>query len=143
VPPALPKTEFGKGLVLRKNSKLAPKHQGAFSGSFGDHDVWYVYALVLCNERNKSLAVKIGYSNEPEAREAAHNTPLAHEVTGLYWKLEFKQPTSSEDAARDIEQAVLGHFKKHQLASNGEIISGVDPMLVAAKIGTVMREMAA
>jgi len=44
-------------------------------------------------------------------------------------------------AARDIEQAVLGHFKKNQLASNGAFISGVDPMLVAAKIGKVMREL--
>lgn len=141
VPPALPITEFGKGLVLRKNSKLAPKHQGTFSGSFGDHDIWYVYALVLRNERNKVLAVKIGYSNAPEAREAAHNTPMAREVTGLYWKAEFKQPTSSEDAAREVEQAVLARYKTHRLASNGEIIVGVDPMLVAATTAIVMREL--
>jgi len=42
VPPAMPTTEFGKGLVMQKNSKLAPKRQGSFAGSFGDHNVWSV-----------------------------------------------------------------------------------------------------
>lgn len=124
VPPAMPTTEFGKGLVMKKNSKLAPKHQGSFTGSFGDHEVWYVYALVLRDERKKPLAVKVGYSNAPDAREAAHNGPMAFEVTGLQWRAEFQQPTSSEDVAREVEQAVLGRFAKHKLASNGEILGG-------------------
>lgn len=140
VPPAMPKTEFGKGLVLKKNSKLAPKHEGSFTGTFGDHEVWYVYALVLRDERKKALAVKIGYSNAPEAREAAHNGPMAPEVTGLRWRAEFQQPTSSEDAAREIEQTVLTRYAKHRLASNGEILEGVDPTFVQATIATVMRE---
>lgn len=140
VPPANPKTEFGKGLVIKKNSKLAPKHQGSFTGTFGDHEVWYVYALVLRDERKKALAVKIGYSNVPEAREAAHNGPMAPEVTGLSWRAEFQQPTSSEDAAREIEQTVLTRYAMHRLASNGEILAGVDPTFVQATIATVMRE---
>lgn len=139
VQPALPKTDFGKGLVAQKNSKLAPKHQGSFTGTFGDHDIWYVYTLVLRDAKRKALAVKVGYSNAPEAREAAHNGPLAEEVTGLRWCVDAKQPTASEDTAREIEQAVLAKYEKHKLASNGEIVSGVDPLMVAAEIGTLMR----
>ena len=141
VPPAMPTTEFGKGLVMKKNSKLAPKHQGSFTGSFGDHEVWYVYALVLRDERKKPLAVKVGYSNAPEAREAAHNSPMASEVTGLRWRAEFQQPTSSEDVAREVEQAVLNRFAKHKLASNGEILAGVDPVMVQSAIAMVMRDL--
>ena len=140
-PPAMPTTEFGKGLVMKKNSKLAPKHQGSFTGSFGDHEVWYVYALVLRGERRKPLAVKVGYSNAPDAREAAHNGPMAFEVTGLRWRAEFQQPTSSEDVAREVEQAVLSRFAKYQLASNGEILSGVDPVRVQSAIAMVMRDL--
>lgn len=139
VPPALPKTDFGKGLVAQKNSKLAPKHQGSYTGTFGDHDIWYVYTLVLRNAQKKALAVKVGYSNTPEARETAHNGPMAQEVTGLHWHVDAKQPTASEDVARDIEQAVLAKYAKHKLGSNGEILSGVDPLLIAAEIGTLMR----
>jgi hypothetical protein len=139
--PALPKTEFGKGLVAQKNSKLAPKHQGSFTGAFGDHDIWFVYTLVLRNAQKKALAVKVGYSSSPEAREAAHNGPLASEVTGLSWKAEFSQPTSSEDAAREVEQFVLSRYAKQKLASNGEILAGVDPMMVQAAIATAMRDL--
>lgn len=141
VPLALPKTDFGKGLVAQKNSKLAPKHQGSYTGTFGDHDIWYVYTLVLRDAKKKPLAVKVGYSNAPEAREAAHNGPLAQEVTGLRWRVDAKQPTASEDAAREIEQAVLAKYEKNKLASNGEILSGVDPLMVAASIANVMRDM--
>jgi len=141
VPTAEPTTEFGKGLVTKKNSKLAPKHQGSFSGAFGDHEVWYVYTLVLRDERKKPLAVKVGYSNAPEAREATHNGPMAPEVTGLRWRAEFKQPTSNEDAARAIEQAVLNRFAKKRLASNGEILASVDPVAVQSAIATAMRDL--
>jgi hypothetical protein len=140
VPPALPKTEFGRGLVMQKNSKLAPKHQGSFTGRFGEHDIWYVYTIVLRDERKKALAVKVGYSNAPEVREATLNGAMAPEVTGLQWRAEFKQPISSEDAARDVEQAVLARYAKNRLASNGEILAGVDPAIVQAAIATVMRE---
>ena len=140
VPPAMPKTEFGKGLVMKKNSKLAPKHQGSFTGSFGEHDVWYVYTLVLRDDRKKALAVKVGNSNAPEAREAAHNCSLAWEVTGLRWKAEFMQPTSSEDGARVVEQAVLSRYSKHRLATNGEILADIDPILAQATIATLLRE---
>lgn len=140
VQPALPKTEFGKGLVAQKNSKLAPKHEGSFSGTFGTHDIWYVYTLVLRDARKRALAVKVGYSSAPEDREAAHNEPMAIEVTGLQWKAEFKQPTASEDAAREVEQMVLGQYANHKLASNGEILAEVDPILVQAAIATAMRD---
>ncbi|MGO7387484.1 hypothetical protein ACCT20_30030 [Rhizobium ruizarguesonis] len=139
VPPTLPRTEFGRGLLALKNSKLAPKHQGNFSGSFGDHDVWFVYALVLQDVRKKILAIKVGYSFEPEQRAVAHNGPMAPEVTGLKWEVFLKQATSSEDAARQIEQAVLAKHAKHRLASNGEIIAGVDPLAIASTIADVMR----
>lgn len=139
VQPALPNTEFGKGLVARKNSKLAPKHQGSYTGAFGDHDIWFVYTLVLRDAKKKALAIKVGYSNAPEARELAHNGPMAQEVTGLRWHVDAKQPTASENVAREIEQAVLAKYAKHKLGSNGEILSGVDPLLVAAEIGTLMR----
>ncbi|MBP1885710.1 hypothetical protein [Sinorhizobium mexicanum] len=139
VPPTLPRTEFGRGLVALKNSKLAPKHQGEFSGTFADHDIWFVYALVLQDGRKKVLATKVGYSFEPEQRAAAHNAPMASEVTGLRWQVFLKQATSSEDAARQIEQAVLARYAKHRLASNGEIIVGVDPLMVASTIADIMR----
>ena len=136
----MPKTEFGKGLVAQKNSKLAPKHEGSFTGTFGTHDIWYVYTLVLRDARKKALAVKVGYSSAPEAREAAHNGPMASEVTGLHWRAEFKQPTVSEDAAREVEQIVLARYKNHKLASNGEILAGVDPIMVQAAIANAMRD---
>ncbi len=139
VSPAQPKTEFGKGLVAVKNSKLAPKHEGTFVGRFGDHEIWFVYTLVLRDIRNKSLALKVGYSNSPSDRENAHNGPMASEVTGLKWKLDFSQPTSSEGAARKLEQAVLQHYSRHRLVSNGEILREVDPSIVILKIAEIMR----
>lgn len=142
VRPALPNTEFGKGLVAQKNSKLAPKHQGSFTGTFGDHDIWFVYTLVLRDAKRKALAIKVGYSNAPEARETAHNGPMASEVTGLQWRAEFQQPTSSEEVAREVEQMVLGRYAQHKLASNGEILAGVDPIMVQSAIATVMRNRA-
>src|SRR5690606_5990720 len=81
----LPSTELGRGLVARKNSKLAPIHKGGFSGAFGDHDVWYVYSFVLRDGQGRTLAQKIGYSHAPEARLAAYNMGVASEVTGLQW----------------------------------------------------------
>ena len=142
VTPALPRTEFGRGLVTRKNSKLAPKHEGAFTGAFGDHATWFVYTLVLRDAKKRPIAVKIGYSNVPEARAAAHNGPMAPEVTGLIWAIDSQQPTSSEDAAREVEQAILHQYARHRLASNGEILTGVDPLLVAGAIATHMRSRA-
>lgn len=139
VEPAWPKTEFGRGLVTWKNSKLAPKHQGAFTGVFSDHAVWYVYTLVLRNGSGKALAVKVGYSNDPEDRAAAHNGPLATEVTGLRWGVDLRQPTSSEEGARMVEQAVLQKYHAQRLASNGEILKSVDPAAVAASIAVEMR----
>ena len=139
VPPAMPITEFGKGHVAQKNSKLAPKHKGSFTGSFNDHDIWYVYMMVLKDKRKKVLAVKVGYSNEPETRVAAHNGPLAPEITGLRWHLYATQPTETEDKARDVEQPVLSRYARNKLASNGELLSAVDPLLVAGEIAMQMR----
>lgn len=137
--PALPKTEFGLGRVLQKNSKLAPKHQGTFTGQFADHAIWFVYTLVLRGSDGKALAVKVGYAHDPEVRADAHNSPLASEVTGLRWNVDLRQPTSSEEAARQVEQAVLEQFSRFRLVSNGEILRAVDPMEVAVAIGTAMR----
>jgi hypothetical protein len=139
VAPMPPNTELGKGLVARINSKLAPKHQGDFVGAFAEHDVWYVYLLALKDQRNKALAIKVGYSNEPYDRVQAFNRAIAPEVTGLKWVLEFKQPTSSEDPARHLEQAVLSHFSSHKLSSNGEIIAQLEPIRVIQTIATLMR----
>lgn len=142
VPLALPKTEFGRGRVVQKNSKLAPKHQGSFTGVFGDHAIWFVYTLILRDRNGKALAVKVGYSNDPQARVDAHNGPMAFEVTGLRWEIDLKHPTSSEDAAREVEQAILNRFSKNRLASNGEILERVDPTSVAVAIATEMRSPA-
>lgn len=139
VPPALPRTEFGLGRVLQKNSKLAPKHQGTFTGTFADHAVWFVYTLVLRDPNKKPLAIKVGYSNDPQARADAHNAPMAFEVTGLRWEVDLRQPTANEDVAREIEQAVLKRFFSHRLGSNGEILEGIDPMSVAVAVGTELR----
>lgn len=125
---------------MQKNNKFAPKHEGDFAGSFGDHLVWNVNAQVLHEVRNTFLAVKVGYSNEPDVREAARNRPMAQEVTGSRWKAEFKQPASSENAAREFEHSVLDLHNNHKLSSKGEILAGVDPTLVFAAIGTVMRQ---
>lgn len=139
IQPALPQTEFGKGRILQKISKLAPKHQGSFTGTFGDPEIWYVYTLVLQDAQKRSLAVKVGYSSKPSCREAVYNAPMAQEVTGLSWKLGSTQPTVSEDVAREIEQATLSRYASHKLASNGEILSGVDPLSVAAEISMQLR----
>lgn len=64
---------------------------------------------------------------------------MASEVTGSRWKAEFQQPASSEDTARAVEQAILTRYAKHRLASNGETLAGVDPLMVAAEISTLMR----
>jgi hypothetical protein len=143
VPPAVPKSEFGKGIVALKNSKLAPKHEGPFNGAFSQHDIWFVYTLVLRDSVSRPLALKVGYSNDPNARELAYNSSMATEVTGLRWKLDLRQPTSSEDTARILEQLVLSHYRNSKLPSNGEILSGVDPLKVAAKIAELMRTLPA
>lgn len=143
VPPAVPRSEFGKGIVALKNSKLAPKHEGQFNGAFGRHDIWFVYTLVLRDSVNKPLALKVGYSNDPNAREMTYNSSMATEVTGLRWKLDLRQPTSSEDTARRLEQSVLSHYRNSKLPSNGEIPKGLDPLNVAAKIAELMRSMPA
>ena len=127
------------GRVMLKNSKLAPKHEGSFKGAYKEHSIWYVYTLVLRNHGGKPLAVKVGYSNDPFARENAHNASLATEVTGLRWAVDMKQPTPSEDIARDVEQAVLNHFDQKRLPSNGEILGGVDHLSVGSAIAIELR----
>ncbi|VXC65253.1 GIY-YIG nuclease family protein [Sphingomonas sp. 8AM] len=140
---ALPRTELGRGRVLQKNSKLAPKHQGTFIGTFGNHETWFVYTLVLRDSARKALAVKVGYANNPQERADAHNGPMAYEATGLRWHIDLQQPTTSEDVARNVEQAVLTRYAGHRLASNGEILRGVDPASVATAVAIVMRSLAA
>jgi hypothetical protein len=142
VPIAKPKTMFGAGRVLQKNSKLAPKHEGTFVGAFGEHEVWYIYTLALMNPAGKAVAVKLGYSHEPLLREQAHNLPMVPEVTGYQWKVFSSQPIESEDAAREIEQAVLGHYRSNRLPSNGETLRNVEPVSVAGRIGIEMRSRA-
>lgn len=136
---AEPKTLLGRGLVAQKNSKLAPKHEGAFSGAFGDHAIWYVYVLALKDQRGRDLAFKIGYASDPLARLAAYQAPMAAEVTGLTWKLALKQPVASEDDARSIEQALLTHFSRHTLASNGEIIKGPAEADIQSRMAMILR----
>ncbi|MFH1339885.1 MAG: GIY-YIG nuclease family protein [Pseudomonadota bacterium] len=131
---------LGRGLVAQKNSKLAPKHEGAFSGAFGDHAIWFVYVLALKDQRGRDLAFKIGYANDPAIRLAAYRAPMAVEVTGLTWELASKQPTGSEDEARRIEQGLLAHFAKHKLASNGEIISGPSQTDIMSKMAVILRQ---
>lgn len=140
LPIAVPKTVFGQGLVAKANSKLAPKHQGIFSGAFAPHEIWYVYVLVLKDVRNKELAFKIGYSHDPALRSAAYNIPLAPEVTGLKWSVCLEQPTPSEEAARIVEQTLLSRFKKNRLASNGEIVSGLSSATISSSIADIMRK---
>ncbi len=136
---AEPQTSFGRGLVAKKNSKLAPKHEGDFSGSYKPHDVWFVYALALTDARQRDLAFKIGYSNDPAQRRDSYQSPMANEVTGLSWRVALQQPTSSEDEARQVEQLLLKRFEKHKLESNGEIISGPNEACIATAIADVMR----
>lgn len=139
VEPALPKTEFGRGRVLQKNSRLAPMHEGQYVAAFATHETWFVYTLVLRDTRRRPLAVKVGYSNAPADRLAAYNGPLASEVSGLQWSLDAQQPVATEASARAVEQAILGRFSRHKLASNGEVLGNVDPSLVAAAIATELR----
>lgn len=137
---AEPRTLLGRGLVAQKNSKLAPKHEGAFSGRFGEHDIWYVYVLALKDQRGRDLAFKIGYANDPAIRLAAYRAPMASEVTALTWHLALKQPAGSEDEARRIEQALLAHFAKHRLESNGEIINGPSQSDIMSTMAVILRE---
>ena len=60
---------------------------------------------------------------------------------GLRWRAEFLHPTFTEDVARQVEQAVLNRFAKNQLANNGEIIAGVDPVMVQSAIAMVLRDL--
>ncbi len=140
LPIAVPKTVFGQGLVAKTNSKLAPKHQGVFSGAFAPHEIWHVYVLVLKDAKHKELAFKIGYSHDPALRAAVHNMPLAPEVTGLKWSVYLEQPTPSEDSARLVEQTLLTRFNKNRLTSNGEIVSGLSSATIAASIADIMRK---
>ncbi|MCZ4345537.1 GIY-YIG nuclease family protein [Devosia neptuniae] len=135
---AEPTTLLGRGLVAQKNSKLTPKHEGEFSGRFGEHDIWYVYALALRDQRGRDLAFKIGYASDPAARLAAHNAPMASKVIGLTWQLALKQPTSSEDDARLVEQALLAHLARQKLPSNGEIFAGPSESAILSAIAVIL-----
>jgi hypothetical protein len=137
---AEPKTLLGRGLVAQKNSKLAPKHEGAFSGVFNHHDIWFVYVLTLKDHRGRDLAFKIGNASDPAMRLAAYQAPMAAEVTGLTWDLALKQPTGNEDEARRIEQGLLAHFAKHRLASNGEIIRGPSQSDIMSAMAVILRK---
>ncbi|WP_414815587.1 GIY-YIG nuclease family protein [Rhizobium sp. IY2] len=137
---AEPATMLGRGLVALKNSKLAPKHEGEFTGRFSDHDIWYVYALALRDRQGRDLAFKIGYASDPMARRDAYCAPLAAEVTGLRWELAMKQPTSNEDEARRVEQALLAHFTRHKLASNGEIVKGPSQSDIMSTMAVILRK---
>lgn len=139
VAPAVPNSLFGQGLVAQKNSKLAPKHKGTFEGSFGQHAIWFVYVLVLRNAQQKDLAFKIGYSHNPVLRAVSYNRSVASEVTGLTWSVYLTQPTPSEDAARHIEQALLGRFAGKCLATNGEIVGNVAKASLDAALADIMR----
>ncbi len=136
---AEPKTLLGRGLIAQKNSKLAPKHEGAFSGAFADHAVWFVYILILKDQRGHDLAFKIGYASDPVTRLAAYQAPMAAEVTGLTWNLAIQQPAGNEDEARRIEQELLAHFARHRLASNGEIIKGVKQTDLMSVLAALLR----
>ena len=138
---AEPKSEFGRGKISLKNSKLAPKHAGSFVGEFRDHDIWYVYVMRLLDRDGKVAAVKVGYANDPAARASAYNMAMASEVTGLRWIVPFKQPCSGEDRARAVEQAVLANFQELRLGSNGEVLKTTDPMKVEIAVGVTMRSM--
>ncbi|ERP98187.1 hypothetical protein Q669_23615 [Labrenzia sp. C1B10] len=135
-----PRSLLGRGRIAQHVSKLAPKHEGDYTGSFGDHEVWYVYVLALKDARGKCLAYKVGYSNETSARLKAHNKPMATEVTGLEWHILVDQPTSSEDDARTVEQLLLQKFSAHRLPSNGEIVSGVKETALQAALATALRQ---
>ena len=137
---AEPKTLLGRGLIAQKNSKLAPKHEGAFSGAFGNHAIWFVYVLALQDQRGRDRAFKIGYANDPKARLEHYRMHSAPEVTGLNWHLPMQQPTSNEDEARKIEQALLAYFAKYRLPSNGEIISGPSQADIASRMAIILRQ---
>ncbi|PLW77680.1 GIY-YIG nuclease family protein [Cohaesibacter celericrescens] len=137
---AEPTTLLGMGRLAKKKSKLAPKHEGEYSGTFNEHDVWYVYILALRNERKQILAFKIGYSHCPQDRVDAHNKPIATEVTGLSWCLLMTQPMGNEDQARDAEQSLLKKFSGRCLESNGEIVSGVQENAISSALAEVLRE---
>lgn len=139
---ALPNTAFGRGRIVQKNSKLAPKHEGSFIGQFKDHEIWYIYTLVLRDQKNHVLAVKVGYAHSPEKRQESYNNAIASEVTGLQWYLSLKQPTDTENSARTVEQLVLAKFSRAKLASNGEILRGVDHREIETAIAIELRALA-
>jgi hypothetical protein len=138
---ATPESAFGQGRVNLKNSKLAPKHEGAFSGEFRDPETWFVYVMRLVDETGKVVAVKIGYSGDPKDRASAYNMAMATEVTGLRWIAAFQQPCATEDQARTVEQAVLSQFQASRLGSNGEVLRIADAMKVESALGVIMRQM--
>ncbi|MCF6326349.1 MAG: hypothetical protein L3J21_03540 [Devosiaceae bacterium] len=138
---AKPVTALGQGKVKANQSKLGPKHSGRIEGSFHDHDVWFVYSLVLRNQLGKVLAIKVGYSHDPLSRECAYNKCMANELTGLRWERDVAQPMPDEDAARKVEQGVLKKFRKQQIDSNGEILNITDTVEIMSAIGKVARSL--
>lgn len=138
---AQPRSEFTKSLIQTAPSKLAPPHSGSFEGIFKGHETWYVYALALTSSTGKTLALKVGYSSDPKSREEVYNHGMATELTGFRWRLAARQATTSEEAARTIEQALFVRFAGQRLASNGEILRGVSPEDVLSATTSIMLEM--
>lgn len=64
---------------------------------------------------------------------------MASEITGLRWIVPFRQPCSTEAAARIAEQAVFARYSEHRLVSNGEILKVTDAMTVEIAIAMEMR----
>ncbi len=119
--------------------KQAPKHSGSYNADFKHHEKWFVYGLILKDQSNRELAVKIGYSNDPDQRLKPYRMAIAEEVTGLRWELGFKQPTTSEENARIVEEAILAKYST--LPSNGEIIPGGRSTEILTEIGMQMRNL--
>lgn len=93
-----------------------------YSVSSKVHGEWYVYVLVLSNNK----AAKVGISHDPESRLKKYNLHILTEVTGLIWRLAFFHRVQDAETAIRVEQEVLKSYSDQRLPSNGEVLRDVD-----------------
>jgi predicted GIY-YIG superfamily endonuclease len=93
-----------------------------YTVSAKDHEDWYVYVLLLSNNK----AAKVGFSHEPKSRLKEYNHAILPEITGVFWRLAFTHRVPNAETAKRIEQHILAEHAVSQLQSNGEVLQNVD-----------------
>ncbi|NOE32306.1 GIY-YIG nuclease family protein [Ruegeria sp. HKCCD7318] len=134
---AEPKTD--RTIDVHKHYRPGPApHSGEYTTVATKADVYFVYVLELSN---KSV-LKVGFSSDPLKRLDDYNHKILPEISGLSWKLAFKHPLPTAEAALEVEQTVLNRFNGRRLKSNGEVLEGVSAIDIQLEIIAAVRSMA-